>query len=53
VEEILREIERKIECPRIVKCTSITKGFSHEEKYKVELENRETYFVKVCDSANF
>ncbi|MFP3413709.1 aminoglycoside phosphotransferase family protein [Bacillus sp. SIMBA_074] len=53
MEEMLREIERKLGWPHIVKCTAITKGFSHEEKYKVELENRETYFVKVCDSANF
>lgn len=53
VEEMLREIERKLEWSRIVKCTAITKGFSHEEKYKIDLENRETYFVKVCDSANY
>ncbi|MGE1031730.1 aminoglycoside phosphotransferase, partial [Bacillus sp. GKis3/1] len=26
--EILREIERKLECPRIIKCTAISKGFS-------------------------
>ena len=31
---------------------SSTKGFSHEEKYKIDLDNRETYFVKVCDSSN-
>ncbi|MEH7815330.1 aminoglycoside phosphotransferase family protein, partial [Bacillus toyonensis] len=53
MEEIVREIERKLEWPCIVKCIAITKGFSHEEKYKIELENRETYFVKVCDSANY
>ncbi|EOO20361.1 MULTISPECIES: aminoglycoside phosphotransferase family protein [Bacillus cereus group] len=53
MEEMLREIERKLEWSRIVKCTAITKGFSHEEKYKIDLENRETYFVKVCDSANY
>ncbi len=53
LEEIVREIERKLEWPCIVKCIAITKGFSHEEKYKIELENRETYFVKVCDSANY
>ncbi|EJR41996.1 aminoglycoside phosphotransferase family protein [Bacillus mycoides] len=53
MEEMLREIERKLEWSRIVKCTAITKGFSHEEKYKIDLENRETYFVKVCDSSNY
>lgn len=37
----------------IVKCTAISKGFSHEEKYKIKLENRVTYFVKVCDAVNF
>ncbi|EOP68688.1 hypothetical protein IIQ_01941 [Bacillus cereus VD118] len=53
MEEMLREIERKLGWPRIVKCTVISKGFSHEEKYKVELENRVTYFIKVCDAVNF
>ena len=53
MEEMLREIERKLEWPRIVKCTAISKGFSHEEKYKIKLENRVTYFVKVCDAVNF
>ncbi|MEH7271095.1 aminoglycoside phosphotransferase family protein, partial [Bacillus toyonensis] len=38
VKEMLREIESKLEWPRIVKCTVISKGFSHEEKYKIELE---------------
>ncbi|MEB2494975.1 aminoglycoside phosphotransferase family protein, partial [Peribacillus frigoritolerans] len=31
MEEMLREIERILEWPRIVKCTAISKGFSHEE----------------------
>ena len=43
---MLREIERILEWPRIVKCTAISKGFSHEEKHKIELENKVTYFVK-------
>ncbi|MEH7154098.1 aminoglycoside phosphotransferase family protein, partial [Bacillus thuringiensis] len=53
MEEILREIERKLEWPRIAKCTAISKGFSHEEKYKIELKNQETYFVKICDAVHF
>lgn len=53
MKEMLREIESKLEWPRIVKCTVISKGFSHEEKYKIELENRVTYFVKVCDAVHF
>ena len=36
---MLREIERILEWPRIATCTAISKGFSHEEKYKIELEN--------------
>ncbi len=49
---MLREIERILEWPRIVKCTAISKGFSHEEKHKIELENKVTYFVKVCDTVH-
>lgn len=49
---MLREIERILEWPRIATCTAISKGFSHEEKYKIELKNQETYFVKVCDAVN-
>ena len=47
------EIERILEWPRIATCTAISKGFSHEEKYKIELKNQETYFVKVCDAVHF
>lgn len=43
---MLRVIEKKLEWPRITKCTAISKGFSHEEKYKIQLENKVTYFVK-------
>ena len=32
---------------------SYFKRFSHEEKYKIELKNQETYFVKVCDAVHF
>lgn len=50
---MLRVIEKKLEWPRITKCTAISKGFSHEEKYKIQLENKVTYFVKVCDAVHF
>ena len=35
------------------KVYSYFKRFSHEEKYKIKLENRVTYFVKVCDAVHF
>lgn len=35
------------------KVYSYFKRFSHEEKYKIKLENRVTYFVKVCDAVYF
>lgn len=50
---MLREIERILEWPRIVKCTAISKGFSFDEKYKIELESGASYFIKVCDSSYF
>ena len=50
MQEVLSELERLLDWPRIVKCTAILKGFSFDQKYKIELENHETYFLKVCDS---
>ena len=35
---MLREIERILEWPRMLKATVISKGFSFDEKYKIELE---------------
>ncbi|MBJ8031301.1 aminoglycoside phosphotransferase family protein [Bacillus cereus group sp. N21] len=49
MEEVLRELEQQLDWPRIVKCTLIPKGFSFDKKYKIELENDERYFIKVCD----
>ncbi|KEK22533.1 aminoglycoside phosphotransferase family protein [Bacillus gaemokensis] len=49
MEEMLRELEKKLDWPPIVECTLIPKGFSFDEKYKIELENKETYFIKMCD----
>ncbi|MDA1772267.1 aminoglycoside phosphotransferase family protein [Bacillus cereus] len=53
MEEMLREIERKLEWPRMLKATVISKGFSFDEKYKIELESGASYFIKVCDSSYF
>ncbi|EEL64547.1 aminoglycoside phosphotransferase [Bacillus cereus F65185] len=53
VEEMLREIERILEWPRMLKATVISKGFSFDEKYKIELESGASYFIKVCDSSYF
>ncbi|CAM4125679.1 hypothetical protein BAPA111461_20375 [Bacillus paramycoides] len=53
METILKAIERKLDWPLIVRATVISKGFSFDEKYKVELESGETYFIKVCDSSYF
>ncbi|NIL32719.1 phosphotransferase [Bacillus thuringiensis] len=53
MEEILREIERILEWPRMLKATVISKGFSFDEKYKIELESGASYFIKVCDSSYF
>lgn len=50
---ILSAIERKLDWPLILRATVISKGFSFDEKYKVELESGETYFIKVCDSSYF
>ncbi|MGQ0422653.1 aminoglycoside phosphotransferase family protein, partial [Bacillus sp. HC-Mk] len=51
MEEMLREIERILEWPRMLKATVISKGFSFDEKYKIELESGASYFIKVCDSS--
>lgn len=53
MEEMLREIERILEWPRMLKATVISKGFSFDEKYKIELESGASYFIKVCDSSYF
>ena len=50
---MLREIERILEWPRMLKATVISKGFSFDEKYKIELESGASYFIKVCDSSYF
>ncbi|EMA6344901.1 aminoglycoside phosphotransferase family protein [Bacillus cytotoxicus] len=49
MQEVLTELEKRLNWPHIVKCTVISKGFSLDQKYKIELENRERYFIKVCD----
>lgn len=49
MQEVLTELEKRLNWPHIVKCTVISKGFSPDQKYKIELENRERYFIKVCD----
>ncbi|EEL50345.1 aminoglycoside phosphotransferase family protein [Bacillus cereus] len=49
MQEVLTELEKQLNWPHIVKCTVISKGFSPDQKYKIELENRERYFIKVCD----
>ena len=36
---MLREIERILELLRMLKATVISKGFSFDEKYKIELES--------------
>lgn len=51
MKELLRELEQQLDWPPIVKCTLIPKGFSFDQKYKIELENDERYFIKVCDIA--
>ncbi|WP_242273694.1 aminoglycoside phosphotransferase family protein [Bacillus cereus group sp. BfR-BA-01310] len=53
METILKAIERKLDWPLILRATVISKGFSFDEKYKIELESGETYFIKVCDSSYF
>ncbi|MDA2385719.1 aminoglycoside phosphotransferase family protein [Bacillus cereus] len=53
MEEMLRKIERILEWPRMLKATVISKGFSFDEKYKIELESGASYFIKVCDSSYF
>ncbi|MED2790248.1 aminoglycoside phosphotransferase family protein [Bacillus wiedmannii] len=53
MQEILKAIERKLDWPLIVKATVISKGFSFDEKYKIELESGESYFIKVCDFSYF
>ncbi|MGH0432214.1 aminoglycoside phosphotransferase family protein [Bacillus hominis] len=53
MKSILSTIERKLDWPRILRTTVISKGFSFDEKYKIELESGETYFIKVCDSSYF
>ena len=53
MKEMLREIERILEWPRMLKATVISKGFSFDEKYKIELESGASYFIKVCDSSYF
>ncbi|HDR3888702.1 TPA: aminoglycoside phosphotransferase family protein [Bacillus cereus] len=53
METILKAIERKLDWPRILRATVISKGFSFDEKYKIELENGERYFIKVCDFSYF
>ncbi|PED05514.1 aminoglycoside phosphotransferase family protein [Bacillus pseudomycoides] len=50
--EVLMELEKQLDWPRIVKCTAIPKGFSLDQKYKIELANNERYFIKVCDISN-
>lgn len=35
------------------KATVISKGFSFDEKYKIELESEESYFIKICDFSYF
>ncbi|WP_459502643.1 aminoglycoside phosphotransferase family protein [Bacillus sp. C1] len=49
MKDVLRALEKQLNWPRIVKCTAIPKGFSFDEKYKIELENDQHYFIKVCD----
>ncbi|WP_440898689.1 aminoglycoside phosphotransferase family protein [Bacillus cereus] len=49
MKKLLTELEKRLNWPHIVKCTVISKGFSPDQKYKIELENHETYFLKVCD----
>ncbi len=50
MKDVLKELEKQLDWPRIVKCTVISKGFSLDQKYKIELANHERYFIKVCDS---
>ncbi|PFD95701.1 aminoglycoside phosphotransferase [Bacillus cereus] len=49
MKEVLMELEKQLNWPRAVKCTAISKGFSQDQKYKIELANHERYFIKVCD----
>ncbi|MEN1936384.1 aminoglycoside phosphotransferase family protein [Paenibacillus sp. 102] len=51
MKEVLKELEKELDWPRIVQCTLIPKGFSFDRKYKIELENDERYFIKACDIA--
>ncbi|MGR3778922.1 hypothetical protein ACT1UG_25215 [Bacillus paramycoides] len=46
METILKAIERKLDWPLILRTIVISKGFSFDEKYKIELESGETYFIK-------
>lgn len=50
MKDVLKELEKQLDWPHIVKCTVISKGFSLDQKYKIELANQERYFIKVCDS---
>ena len=43
---MLREIERILEWPRMLKATVISKGFSFDEKYKIELESGPRILLK-------
>ena len=52
MEEMLRDRENT-RMASYCNVYSYFKRFSHEEKYKIELKNQETYFVKVCDAVHF
>ncbi|MDM5189040.1 aminoglycoside phosphotransferase family protein [Bacillus sp. DX4.1] len=51
MKEVLEQLQKQLDWPKIVRYNFIPKGFSYDEKYKIELENGGVYFIKVCDLA--
>ncbi|MDM5155360.1 aminoglycoside phosphotransferase family protein [Bacillus sp. DX1.1] len=49
MDEIVKELQKQLDWPNVIKSSFIPKGFSFDEKYKIELENGDVYFIKVCD----
>ncbi|MGF9966119.1 aminoglycoside phosphotransferase family protein [Bacillus rhizoplanae] len=47
--EVIKQLAEHINWSAIVRTTFIPKGFSFDEKWRIELETGKVYFIKICD----